>query len=107
MAKAPLIFPKAELPPPPHLEDVEKKLWSDLTDIHCFDDAASVALLRTTLEAHQRARRCREKIDADGETILDRFDQVKPHPLLPAERDARAAFLSGMKALNLDLGGTK
>jgi hypothetical protein len=33
----------------------------------------------------------------------DRFGAPKPHPLLPIERDSRAAFLAGMKALQLDL----
>lgn len=91
------------VPAPSHLELPEKQLWLGLTGVHRFDDAASLAMLRTTLEAHQRARRCRERIDAEGETIRDRFGQLKPHPLLPAERDARAAFLAGIKALNLDV----
>jgi hypothetical protein len=80
-------------------------MWRDLTAAHRFDDPASLALLRTTLEAHQRARRCRETIDREGEAVKDRFDQIKPHPLLAAERDARSAFLMGMRALNLDLVG--
>jgi hypothetical protein len=33
----------------------------------------------------------------------DRFDVMKPHPLLAAERDARSQFLQGLKSLNLDL----
>ena len=106
------------LPPPPsrdakrpsspaHLEKPEKALWRELVGSHKFDDAASLALLRTALEAHQRARRCREAIDAAGEAVTDRFGQVKPHPLIPAERDARAAFILAMRTLNLDLGGAQ
>jgi phage terminase small subunit len=91
--------------PPAHLEKPEQKLWGDLTAEFTFTDAASTAMLTTALEAHMRARRCREKIDADGEAVTDRFGQVKPHPLLAAERDARAAFLSAMRTLNLDLAG--
>ncbi len=34
---------------------------------------------------------------------IDRFVQRKPHPLLAAERDARAQMLAALKALNLDL----
>jgi hypothetical protein len=37
-------------------------------------------------------------------TFKDRFGQVKVHPLLPSERDARAAFISAMRALNLNIG---
>jgi len=62
-------------------------------------------LLASTLDAHQRARRCREAIEKDGESVRDRFNQLRAHPLLTAETHARAAFLAGMKALRLDLSG--
>lgn len=87
------------------MEQTEQKLWKEIITTYRFDDAAALTMLRTALEAHQRARRCRERIDADGEAIVDRWGQLKPHPLLAAERDARAALISGFKALNLDLGG--
>jgi hypothetical protein len=48
-------------------------------------------------------RRCRQAIDRDGEAVRDRWQQLKPHPLLSAERDARAAFLAAFRQLNLDL----
>lgn len=99
--KAPSINPPTA---PKHLERQEQKLWKEILETYRFDDAASLTMLCTALEAHQRARRCRERIDADGEAIVDRWGQLKPHPLLAAERDARAALLSGLKALNLDLG---
>ncbi|MGM4886342.1 hypothetical protein [Tardiphaga sp. 11_C7_N12_6] len=88
---------------PKHLETPERRMWRDWTAAHRFEDEASLALLRTTLEAHQRGRHCREAIDKDGEAVTDRFGQLKPHPLLAAERDARSAFFAGMKSLNLDL----
>jgi len=90
---------------PTHLDTVERALWRSLTSAHRFDDASSLVLLRTALEAHMRARRCREAIDDEGEAIRDRFGQIKPHPLLPAERDARSGFLHAMKILGLDLTG--
>lgn len=89
---------------PAHLEAVERGMWRELTAEFTFDDAASRALLRAALEAHQRARRCRETVERDGEVFRDRFGQLRPHPLLSAERDARAAFLAAMRTLNLDLG---
>jgi phage terminase small subunit len=94
-------------PPPAHLEPPEADLWSALLTDFTFADPASLALLEEALSAHQRARRCREMIDRDGETVLDKWKQVKPHPLLPAERDARAAFLAAMRMLNLDIGDGK
>jgi hypothetical protein len=91
--------------PPKHLLQPERKIWKAIVHESTFDSEASVALLQATLESHQRARLCRETVDREGATYLDRFDQPKPHPLLAAERDARSAFIAGMKALNLDLVG--
>ena len=39
----------------------------------------------------------------DGQTVEDRFGQAKPHPLLAAERDARAQMLAALRALDLEL----
>ncbi len=91
--------------PPEHLEATEADLWSAIVNDYLFADAASLALLAAAMEARQRMRRCREAIDRDGEAVRDRFEQLKPHPLLAAERDARAAFLSAMRLLNLDIAG--
>jgi P27 family predicted phage terminase small subunit len=91
--------------PPSHLKTAERAMWRDLTSEHEFTDAASLALLRVALEAHGRARECRETIEKDGQTFRDRFNQIRLHPLIAAERDARASFISAVKALNLDLVG--
>lgn len=90
---------------PAHLDVIERQMWRSMQSAHRFDDPASLALLKVAMEAHMRSRRCRQAIDKDGETLPDRFGQIKPHPLLPAERDARAGFLSAMKILGLDLTG--
>ena len=108
---SPTPFPRPSVrsaaPPPKHLKEPERTLWTDLNAQFAFSDAASLAILASALEAHARSRRCREAIDTAGESVRDRFGQVKPHPLLSAERDARAAFLAAMRALNLDLGDSK
>jgi phage terminase small subunit len=93
---------KASYEPPAHLEPIEQKLWRDLAGAGKLRTPGDLALLRTSLESHQRARRCREAIEAAGEFVLDRFGQTKPHPLLAAERDSRAAFLRGLIALNIE-----
>lgn len=66
-------------------------------------DDAGLLLLQTALEAFDRLRNCQRDIGEAGETITDRFGQPKPHPLLAAERDSRAALMAGLKALNLDI----
>jgi phage terminase small subunit len=93
-----------KLPPAPkHLEKIERDLWKCIVAENLFDGTASQSLLRVALESHQRMRRCRQAIDRDGEAVRDRWQQLKPHPLLSAERDARAAFLAAFRQLNLDL----
>ena len=66
-----------------------------------IDDAAGALLLQTALEARDRMRECQKKIKADGTTVTDRFGQVRGHPLLSAERDARSAMLAAIKQLQL------
>jgi phage terminase small subunit len=91
--------------PPRHLETIERKMWVAILSENELDGSAALSLLRAAMESHQRARTCREQIDREGAVYNDRFGQPKIHPLLSAERDARAAFLTAMRALNLDLVG--
>ncbi len=78
-------------------------MWSEILKEYSIDDAAGLRILRVALEAFDRAQAARAAIDKEGMTVMDKFGQIKPHPLLPIERDSRAAFLAGLKALNLDL----
>ncbi len=66
-------------------------------------DPAGLLLLQTALEAFDRMRGAQESIANDGATVNDRFGQVRAHPMITVERDARAAMLAALKALNLDL----
>lgn len=66
-------------------------------------DAAGRLLLQTALEAFTRMRACQHAIALEGSQVADRFGQLRPHPLLAAERDARAQMLAALKALNLDI----
>lgn len=95
--------------PPGHLSKESKRLWREILEEYAIEDSAGLRILRTALEAYDRSQAARETIDGkngkDGEgmQVKDRFGQSKPHPLLTIERDARAGFLAGLKALNLDL----
>lgn len=90
--------------PPKHLERPEAALWRSIVAQFSFDDPASLELLTAAMEAKQRARRCRQIVDKDGERVVDRFGQLRVHPLIAAERDARAAFVRTVEALHLQLG---
>jgi P27 family predicted phage terminase small subunit len=88
---------------PKHLSKEAKKIWKEILAEYSIDDAAGLKILRVALESYDRTQAAREAINKDGMTVTDKFNQIKSHPLLPIERDSRAAFLSGLKALNLDL----
>jgi hypothetical protein len=65
--------------------------------------ATAIDVLTSALEAHMRARLAREIVDKEGMTTIGRDGQAKAHPLLAVERDARAAWLAGVKHLGLEL----
>lgn len=88
---------------PKSLSKETKKVWKSIVSDYAISDEAGLKILRVALEAFDRAQAARVQIDRDGLTLPDRFGTLKPHPLLSTERDNRAAFLAGLKALNLDL----
>ena len=88
---------------PKNLGNEARAIWRKLTSEYAITDEGGLEILRTGLEAFDRMRDAQKQIDKDGLTTADRFGQVKAHPLLAAERDARAAYLHALRNLNLDL----
>ena len=88
---------------PKNLTSEAKSIWRRLVVAYGIVDEGGFEILRTGLEAHDRMRGVQAQIGRDGVTFVDRFGQVKSHPLLSVERDARAQYLAALKALNLDL----
>ncbi len=86
---------------PVQLPAEERKLWKQILNEYPIDDRPGELVLQTGLEAHARMRQCRELIEAQGMTTVDRFGQLRAHPLLSAERDARAQFLMAFRQLDL------
>jgi hypothetical protein len=89
-------------PPPDDLEEPERQLWTQLVGRYRFDDVGSLKVLAAAMHARRRSRTCRLAIDADGEVWRDHHGDLRPHPLLAAERSARSAFLQSMRQLRLD-----
>ena len=88
---------------PSHLSPEAKKIWKKLVTEYGISDAGGLEILRAGLEAFDRAQSARAKIDKTGLMYFDRFKSPKMHPLLPVERDSRAAFLQALKQLCLDV----
>jgi hypothetical protein len=80
----------------------EGELYATLVRSYGLRDAASLAILNEALTSLKIARECHEQIAKDGRTHLV-AGTPRVHPLCAIERDARSAFLVGMKTLNLEL----
>lgn len=89
--------------PPKDLSREAKHWWRELVDEYQLDDVAALLILQTGLEAFDRMRRAQALLKSAGEVVNDRFGQEKAHPAIIIERDSRAAMMSALRQLNLDL----
>ena len=88
---------------PKTLQKAGKAIWKKLQEEFAIEDAAGLELLRKIAEYEDQIVEMTAQIETDGRTFLDRFKQIKAHPLLAARRDLQSAQLHTLKALNLDL----
>ena len=88
---------------PTGLSKEAKAWWRRLVSDYGIEDSGGELLLETALTALDRMRAAQKAIAKDGATVRDRWGQVKPHPLLPVERDARSGMLQALRQLNLDI----
>ena len=88
---------------PAGLSDEARRRWTELQCEYAIVDAGGLRVLDMFAQALDRYLAARRQIDTDGATQLDRFGQVRAHPLLTVERDSRAAVLSALRQLGLDL----
>lgn len=89
--------------PPKRLSREAQGWWLRLQGEYGIEDEAGRLLLMTAMEAFDRMRLAQNAVKRKGATFEDRFGQLRAHPLLSVERDARAQMLAALKALNLDL----
>jgi P27 family predicted phage terminase small subunit len=88
---------------PANLSREAKDFWDSIVADYEMDDAASQRLLATACEALDRMREAQRSIKQHGAVTTDRWGQLRPNPSTVIERDARAAMLACLKALNLDV----
>lgn len=88
---------------PPSLSAAAKAWWIKLTAEYQLEDAAGLLLLESAMQAFDRMHQASALIAKHGAVTVDRFGQLRPNPATTIERDSRAAMLSALKALNLDL----
>lgn len=80
-----------------------KKAAKQIQDEYEISDSGGLQYLETFTSAFALELRAEAAIKADGLTNVDRFGQIKSHPLLSVVRDARSQKLSALKSLNLDI----
>jgi P27 family predicted phage terminase small subunit len=89
--------------PPKALSTEAKRLWRELIEEFCIDDAAGLLLLQTALESFDDMRNAQAVLAKDGAIVKDRFGQKRQHPATLVLRDSRNLMLRSLKALNLDV----
>lgn len=80
------------------------RIFAALVEEYAIQDAGGREILRSGLMALDQAEKAEARIVKDGQVQVDRWGQVKPHPLLPVARDFRAQWLASLRALNLAVG---
>jgi P27 family predicted phage terminase small subunit len=77
--------------------------WDKILTEYQIDDEAGFLILQTALESFDRMREAQGLIKRDGLVFETESGGFKPHPAAIIERNSRAAMLSALKALNLDI----
>jgi hypothetical protein len=88
---------------PKGLSAAAKRWWTLMKTDYGIEDTGGIAVLTLAAQALDRAEAARMAIDNDGMFMTDRWGAKRPHPAVAVERDARAAMLSAIKSLRLDL----
>ena len=96
MAKQKIKFKK-------HIRRESKAEVRKLISEYGIEDAGGVNLLMIYADADTTERNAQDIVNAEGMTVMDRFKQVKSHPLLTVIRDSRAQKMAALKSLNLDI----
>ena len=90
---------------PQHLSKAATTLYAAVLTSYALEPH-HVAVLVKALEAFDRAEAARAVIERDGILTTSRLGEVKASPAIAIERDSRAAFLSALKQLGLDIEGS-
>jgi phage terminase small subunit len=90
---------------PAGLSAAARKLWAQIQDGYGVADPAGLAILCEALRAWDRSEQARREVEKRGVTLFDKYQQARVNPAANVERDSRAAFLSALKALKVDIPG--
>ena len=89
-------------PVPAHLSAESKAIFK-VVKLEWELNPSHLLLLRTALEAFDRMQEARRKLKKEGATYRSKEGDIKKHPALQIEKEARIGFLRAWKMLNLDV----
>lgn len=89
-------------PAPEYLSDDAQARWAALIAEYDIRDPGGLAVLEVAMQALDRLNDARRSIASEGAVIRDRFDQLRPHPSVQIEKDARHGFLAAIRSLGID-----
>jgi P27 family predicted phage terminase small subunit len=87
---------------PKHLRRATKQFWEGVLRDFALEEH-HIRLLTAACEAWDRAVQAREAVERDGMFLKNRHGELKSHPGLLIERDARSLFSRLLRELNLDV----
>jgi phage terminase small subunit len=88
---------------PAGLSAPARKLWAEIQAGFSICDPAGLAILGEALRSFERSEQARRDVEKHGVSTRDKYGQTRVNPAANIERDSRAAFLSGLKALRVDI----
>ncbi|CAN7517096.1 P27 family phage terminase small subunit [Mesorhizobium caraganae] len=88
--------------PPEHLSDQAKTWWRGVVQDYVLEPH-HLRLLQLAAEAWDRAQQARAVIDKEGITTTDDRKNVRAHPAVGIEKDARTGFARLVRELDLDV----
>jgi phage terminase small subunit len=80
-----------------------RRWWANIRKEYEITDAGGLAIITAAAEAFDMARKAQDLVLKEGMALPDRFWQMKPHPAVMIELNARSQMLAALKQLHLDV----
>lgn len=78
------------------------RAWHQIHDTYEIIDPDKVLQVEQACHCLNRFHEARERVKQDGAYVLDRFQQLKPHPALQIEKDSITLFNRIIRELGLN-----
>jgi P27 family predicted phage terminase small subunit len=87
---------------PKHLSEASRTWWRSCVKEYVLE-GHHLRLLQSAAECWDRQQQARKILDAEGITFTDDRGNVRAHPCVAIERDARVGFARLVRELDLDV----